>query len=113
MPEVTISTHILNTTSGRPLPNAPVTISDLTVPATLMESSTTNSDGRLPQPFRVQIGEGELRTLKLRFEFADADKSLGVFYPFAEVAFTVSGADRHLHVPLLISPYGYSTYRGS
>jgi 5-hydroxyisourate hydrolase-like protein (transthyretin family) len=67
---------------------------------------TTNADGRIP----VMLPPDSTLTLgtyKLVFEVA------GVFFPEVSIVFVVDDASAHYHVPLLLSPYGYSTYRGS
>ncbi|KAJ3084255.1 26S proteasome non-ATPase regulatory subunit, partial [Physocladia obscura] len=97
---------------GRPLPNARVILSTANE-SDVAINAITNSDGRLTAPFRVDVGANSKRQCRLRFEFDEADPTLAVFYPFVEVAFAVQYGDSHLHVPLLISPFGYSTYRGS
>ncbi|WP_432476823.1 hydroxyisourate hydrolase [Nocardioides sp. GXQ0305] len=96
----TLSTHVLDTAAGRPAQGVPVTLSDADG-ATLAEA-VTDADGRVGS-----LG-GELATGSYRLRFV-VD---GAFYPEVVVAFTIS-ADEHHHVPLLLSPYGYSTYRGS
>ena len=73
----------------------------------------TNEDGRLgdlidPEDFTRGV-------YKLRFDTAAYYDVFGLkcFYPFVEVAFNIEDPKQHYHVPLLLSPYGYSTYRGS
>jgi 5-hydroxyisourate hydrolase len=74
----------------------------------------TNADGRatqlLPAGARLEVGE-----YRLRFELAAffAGRGAEAFYPRADVDFLVRESDQHYHVPLLLSPFGYSTYRGS
>ncbi|QDO87163.1 hydroxyisourate hydrolase [Ornithinimicrobium ciconiae] len=96
----TLSTHVLDTAAGRPAPGVPVTLLDA-ADAVLAEAST-DADGRVGS-----LG-GELTpgTYRLRFGVD------GPFYPEIVVAFRIV-ADEHHHVPLLLSPFGYSTYRGS
>ena len=96
----TLSTHVLDTATGRPAAGVPVTL--LAADGTTLAHGTTDADGRVGS-----LG-GELATGTYRLRFA-VD---GPFYPEVVVAFTVT-ADEHHHVPLLLSPYGYSTYRGS
>ena len=104
-----LSTHILDTSLGRPAVGVRVTLeSDAGV--TIGEGAT-DADGRL-----LAIGPGSLGTgdYRLRFDCASYYAQTGVtgFYPEVVVSFTVS-ADEHYHVPLLLTPHGYSTYRGS
>ena len=102
-----ISTHILNAAAGKPAPNVRVRLfqSDREV-----SSALTNQDGRCPAllPNGVELTPGIYRIV---FEvgpcFPDA------FYPEVSVTFQVRDGSSHYHVPLLISPFGYTTYRGS
>ena len=59
--------------------------------------------------------ELSLGTYRLRFEVGPYFVALGAdaFYPFVDVVFTIVSSDEHYHVPLLLNPFGYSTYRGS
>jgi 5-hydroxyisourate hydrolase len=98
-----ISTHVLDTANGTPV--AGVTV-HLLRDQTIINSQTTNSDGRisamLPSDFAFTPG-----TYKLVFEVK------GPFFPEINIIFQVKDATAHYHVPLLLSPFGYSTYRGS
>jgi 5-hydroxyisourate hydrolase len=96
----TLSTHVLDTAAGRPAGGVPVTLLD--AEGTTLADAVTDADGRVGS-----LG-GELDTGHYRLRFA-VD---GVFYPEVVVAFTIAAHEHH-HVPLLLSPYGYSTYRGS
>lgn len=73
----------------------------------------TDNDGRVKNlTNRQNFSEG---LYKLKFHISDYFKSRGQnsFYPFVEIVFIINNPDEHYHVPLLLSPYGYSTYRGS
>jgi 5-hydroxyisourate hydrolase len=96
----TLSTHVLDTAAGMPVMGIRVLLE--TRAGTPMGEGVTDHDGRIGS-----LG-GELHAGEyvLRFEIA------GVFFPEVVVVFTISD-ERHHHVPLLLSPYGYSTYRGS
>jgi len=96
----TLSTHVLDTAAGRPAAGVPVTLLD--ADGAILDEAATDDDGRVGS-----LG-GELAPGSFRLRFA-VD---GPFYPEVVVAFTIA-ADEHHHVPLLLSPYGYSTYRGS
>jgi 5-hydroxyisourate hydrolase len=100
-----VSTHVLDTTSGRPAAGIGVRLE--TLDGCVLGVGVTDADGRLADlgPARLEVGN-----YLLRFDTATRDDS---FYPEILVAFTVSEADQHYHVPLLLSPYGYTTYRGS
>lgn len=96
----TLSTHVLDTAAGRPAAGVPVALLD--PDGTVLGEGTTDADGRVGS-----VG-GELATGTYRLRFT-VD---GPFYPEVVVTFRVA-ADEHHHVPLLLSPFGYSTYRGS
>jgi 5-hydroxyisourate hydrolase len=105
----TLSTHVLDTSLGRPAAGVRVALESES--GGEMGEGVTDADGRIAGigPDRLDAGD-----YRLRFDSGDYFGALGVtgFYPEVVVTFTVSG-DGHLHVPLLLSPYGYSTYRGS
>jgi 5-hydroxyisourate hydrolase len=112
---VTISTHVLDTAAGRPAPAVAVRLEhrEGAIWRVLAELSTDH-DGRVPAmvPADAAPGAGDY---KLIFETGAYFSARGVetFYPRAVVEFTVREPAAHYHVPLLISPFGYSTYRGS
>jgi 5-hydroxyisourate hydrolase len=110
-----ISAHVLDTTSGRPAEGIAVSLAVLEPNDTwrTIGSGTTNDDGRIAA--LANVSELRERTCRLRFEtrayFERAQ--MPVFFPFIEVAFVVDAARERYHVPLLLNPFGYSTYRGS
>ncbi|NXE17135.1 HIUH hydrolase, partial [Lophotis ruficrista] len=111
-----LTTHVLNTATGLPAARLAVRLARLQECEpqwTELGQRWTDEDGRCP-PF-LAPGEAEAGTYKLRFETAPYWESLGhtSFYPFVEVVFTMADPAQKLHVPLLISPYSYTTYRGS
>jgi 5-hydroxyisourate hydrolase len=100
-----LSTHVLDTALGRPA--AGVRVSLETADGEHIGSGTTDADGRVGAlAERLVPGGYVLRFATGAYLGADA------FYPEVVVTFRVGG-DEHYHVPLLLSPYGYSTYRGS
>jgi 5-hydroxyisourate hydrolase len=109
-----ITTHILDTTKGKPALGVIIILyhggNDEWKE---MARSVTNSDGRIPNllPDEVVLQDG---IYKMRFETKDYfDKEqVKTFYPYVEIVFEVSG-EEHYHIPLLLNPFGYSTYRGS
>lgn len=115
-----ITTHVLDTARGRPAANLSVTLSRQSEDdedgehwQQLAERST-DADGRIAD----LLAPGSLRpgTYRLRFATASYFTSLGIdefFYPWVELVFTVHDPNQHYHVPLLLAPFGYSTYRGS
>jgi 5-hydroxyisourate hydrolase len=112
----TISTHILDTSRGAPASGVAVCLEVQNNDETWTELSHawTDSDGRVKTFFLVErtVSYGTYR-LVFDTEPYYAALSLECFYPQVSVVFKVSDASQHYHVPLLISPYGYSTYRGS
>ena len=104
-----ISTHVLDTSVGRPAPGVAV---ELSQEDRVIASGVTDADGRLMTlgPDRLEPG-----SYRLRFATADFFRRAGreTFYPSITIDFSVGAPEEHLHVPLLISPFGFSTYRGS
>jgi len=101
---VTISTHVLDTARGEPAVGVPVRLDrDRDGEWAAVAYSTTDRDGRV----RDLAPAAQAGTYRLVF---DVD---GPFFPEVIVVFRVAAPERHLHVPLLIGPYGYTTYRGS
>jgi len=112
---MSLSTHVLDIARGRPAPGIPVILSTQG-PAgwTELARGKTDADGRIPTLLAASAPIAPGTTLRLRFELSGYFTSLGVptFFPYAEVVFILQD-DGHHHVPLLLSPFGYSTYRGS
>lgn len=106
-----ITTHILDTSLGKPASGVPVVLykqhDDYW---DVIAANTTDKNGRISE-FPDQTGKLTPGVYKLKFEVKDYFKE-DVFFPFVEVVFYVSKGE-HYHVPLLLSPFGYSTYRGS
>jgi 5-hydroxyisourate hydrolase len=110
-----ITTHILDLSRGKPAAGVSVRLEREEADGNFkgLGEGTTDQDGRnkslLPDGAPLKPG-----TYRLRFETAPYFKALGAesFYPYVEIFFDVK-EDAHHHVPLLLSPYGYSTYRGS
>ena len=109
----TVSTHVLDSVTGRPAAGVVVALERLA--GALWEAvgtGTTDADGRVASLAPDGVGPGTHRVVFATGEwFAAAGRA--AFYPEVTVTFTVSAGDAHLHVPLLLAPYGYSTYRGS
>ncbi|XP_043351184.1 cadherin-1-like [Dermochelys coriacea] len=115
-PSGSLTTHVLNTLTGQPATGLATHLSQLKGPGLqwmeLMKSST-NVDGNcllFQAPEQVKAG-----TYKLHFDTGAYWQQLGYtsFYPYVEVVFTVTEQTRKLHIPLLISPFSYTTYKGS
>lgn len=102
-----ITTHVLDTAHGRPAAGVPVRLERLLPEGPQpLASATTDHDGRV-----TDLGPNQVQPGRYRLVFDVADYHDG-FFPEVVITFTVS-ADERYHVPLLVSPYGYSTYRGS
>lgn len=130
-PKISLSTHILDTSRGLPASNVKVQFFKLISNNWLNSNfdGSTNADGRLKD---FPCVDGSVNGVyKLKFEVGEYFQSLGqpTLYPFIEVSlmlsfllnydnfflqisFTIS-SESHYHIPLLLNPFGYSTYRGS
>jgi 5-hydroxyisourate hydrolase len=107
-----ISTHVLDTSRGRPASEVAVRLErEVDSGWELLASGVTDTDGRARDLLSSPPASGHYR---LTFDTASYFSAVGehAFYPEVSVTFAVDGED-HYHVPLLLNPYGYSTYRGS
>lgn len=107
-----ITTHILDVALGKPAANVPVELEMLSGKTwKKMSAKKTNQDGRVEDLLKPgsKVKSG---TYRLSFKIGKYFKG-ETFYPYAEIVFQVKNTGQHYHVPLLVSPYGYSTYRGS
>ncbi len=109
-----LTTHVLDTAHGVPASGIEVTLAVLRDGDWVhLGRYATNADGRVPD----MLAEGALTTgtWRLRFDVAEyfGRRQLRCFFPSAELVFEVTDLSRHHHVPLLVSPFSYSTYRGS
>lgn len=107
-----LSTHVLDSSLGRPAPGIALELSDA-ISGRLIASAETNSDGRVSQWSQAPLlAAGEY---KLKFDVAAYFRATNTpaFYPEVVIHFTIIDASQHYHVPLLLSPFAYSTYRGS
>ncbi len=109
---MSISTHVLDTMRGAPAAGLAVTLRRREPDGDWKEvgNAVTDSDGRVLEITDEQLGAGEYR---LEFDTRPYFERSGLqaFYPAVSVTFNFE--DGHLHVPLLLSPYGYTTYRGT
>jgi 5-hydroxyisourate hydrolase len=109
-----LTTHILDTTKGKPVPGVTIILyHGENDEWTEMTRGITNADGRLIDLLKKEALL-EKGIYKMRFETKDYfDKhQTATFYPYIEIVFDVT-TNEHYHVPLLLNPFGYSTYRGS
>jgi len=109
-----ITTHVLDTARGCAGAGVPVHLERLDVGGWQpIGDGVTDADGRLATLASGPVTEG---TYRLRFDTAAYFAASGqavYFFPSAEIQFLVQGEGAHYHVPLLLSPFGYSTYRGT
>lgn len=110
-----ITTHVLDTAIGKPATGIDLTLSQfINNEWKLLGGGTTDSDGRVADllPADKILGAGRYKVLFVTESYFKNQK-VNAFYPYAEVVFDISGDGEHYHIPLLLSPFGYSTYRGS
>lgn len=109
-----LTTHVLDTARGLPAAGVALSLEQRVDGAWLpVSSGVTDDDGRckgLLAPGALVAGDWRL-TFETGAWYAQRGESC--FYPVATITFTVSEVSRHHHVPLLLAPYGFSTYRGS
>jgi 5-hydroxyisourate hydrolase len=105
---ITLSTHVLDTTLGKPARGIRVTLRRGGI---VLGSDVTDAEGRISE-FGVLMNQG---TYRLSYGVAEYWKAAGqeAFFPEIVINFTIESSTGHYHVPLLLSPYGYTTYRGS
>ncbi|MEO5563122.1 MAG: hydroxyisourate hydrolase [Chitinophagaceae bacterium] len=109
-----LTTHILDTTKGKPAQGVTIILykgqNDVWKE---LARGTTNADGRIPDLLKKDALL-EYGIYKMRFEVKDYfDKDrVATFYPYIEIVFDIT-TNEHYHIPLLLNPFGYSTYRGS
>lgn len=109
-----ISTHVLDTSLGKPAVGVSVVLEVESPNGGWKEAGrgATNADGRIPDLLKASL---ERMKYRLTFEtgaYFEA-RRVSCFYPRVVIVFEVRDADQHHHIPLLLSPYGYSTYRGT
>lgn len=111
-----ITTHVLDTSLGRPASGIETKLSRRSASGAWQElaSGKTNDDGRimnlLPPEFQLTAGLYQMTFDTGAYFRGQAGQS---FYPFVSITFEITQPEQHYHVPLLLSPFGYSTYRGS
>ena len=113
-----LTTHILDTARGCPAKGVSIDLFKLDGESRIhMTSTTTNDDGRTNSPI-IPKGELEVGTYELVFKIGDyfkghAPESDNPFIDVVPIRFGIDDATSHYHVPLLASPFSFSTYRGS
>ena len=112
---MTISTHVLDTSIGRPAPGVDVRLQRQEADAWVdVGHATTNEEGRVTTlaAANAHLGAGLYRLTFGAGAYFDR-RGVHAFYGDITIEFIVRDAGAHYHVPLLVSPFGYSTYRGS
>jgi len=111
-----ISTHILDLVQGKPAANVPVRLERQLASGDwrLLTSASTDQDGRCPQllPDSEYLSAGVYRLVFETGSYFELQK-IDALYPVVEVAFSVRDGESDFHIPLLLSPNGYTTYRGT
>ncbi|QCS44829.1 hydroxyisourate hydrolase [Natrinema versiforme] len=112
-----LTTHVLDTGREGPAPGVEVTLQrlDESSEAEQLAQGVTNDDGRLTEPL-LTSEEMEAGTYQLLFDVGEYYRSVddeSSFLDTVPVRFVIAEPDEHYHVPLLLSPGGYTTYRGS
>lgn len=111
---MSVSTHVLDLVTGRPARGVRVSLDRWSGDGfTSVSGGETDDDGRI----RELVAKGALPVGRYRIRFETGAwfeaTATPTFYPWVEIAFEVTDGAAHHHVPLLLGPYGYSTYRGS
>jgi hydroxyisourate hydrolase len=104
---LSLTTHVLDTARGRPAAGVRIELFRLD-PRTLLKAVVTNDDGRTDEPLLAQLEAGSYElTFAVGAYFGEG------LFDEVPIRFRVDDAGAHYHVPLLVSPWSYSTYRGS
>jgi 5-hydroxyisourate hydrolase len=117
-----ITTHVLDTALGRPAEGIALTLYRLDPGSgewVVLASGVTNADGRVAD-FLARDETLAAGTYRMHFDTGSYLEDSGLagrqgpaFYPWVDVVFSLGDGGEHYHIPLLLSPFGYSTYRGS
>ena len=110
-----LTTHVLDTANGKPAAGMEIRLFQISGDKrTLLKTEKTNSDGRCDSPL---LSGAEITNSEYELEFDVGSYFSGMgerpFLGTVPVRFGISSPEEHYHVPLLVSPFGYSTYRGS
>ncbi len=110
-----ITTHVLDVSRGSPADGIPAILEFKSAEGwNELARGLTNSDGRIPDllPKERKIDPGVYRlTFEIR-SYVERNHTAG-FYPYVPIVFEIRDSEQQYHIPLLLSPFGYSTYRGS
>ncbi len=110
-----ITTHVLDTAKGHPAAGIPISLFHLDKGNWIeISQGVTNQDGRIADLLAdgITLAAGRYR-MRFMLEGYFSSQDQPSFYPQVDIECNLSGAGDHYHIPLLISPFGYTTYRGS
>lgn len=111
-----VTTHVLDAALGTPAAGVTVALEAAADPQRKswvpVATDATNSDGRVPDFGPDRLSAGTYRVIFDTAEYFERTGQRG-FYPEVSIAFELTDEDQHYHVPLLLSPFSFSTYRGS
>ena len=111
-----LSSHILDISQGKPAPNVKIALSkqDENQNWVLIDEKYTDNNGRIKDFLKEESNKNNNGVYKLTFYITPYFEKLKqkTFYPFIEVVFEIKD-NQHYHIPITLSPYGYSTYRGT
>ena len=111
-----LSSHILDISQGKPAPNVKIALSkqDKNQNWVLIDEKYTDNNGRIKDFLKEESNKNNNGVYKLTFYITPYFEKLKqkTFYPFIEVVFDIKD-NQHYHIPITLSPYGYSTYRGN
>jgi len=107
-----ITTHVLDSVAGRPAAEIDVVLEHLDAEWSHVASGTTNDDGRIGDLGPETLASG---TYRITFDTGGyfAKTNTPTFYPEVTITFEIDESEKHYHVPILLSPFAFSTYRGS
>lgn len=110
-----LTTHVLDTSVGRPAAGLRVRVfyekDDGTEES--LNQNRCDENGRVTDLLSQDVWKLGIYRIRFFVQEYFSSKGIDCFYPYCDVTFTVRETESHYHVPLLLSPYGYSTYRGS
>ena len=111
-----LSSHILDISQGKPAPNVKISLSkqDKNQNWVVIDEKYTDNNGRIKEFLKEEAGKNNNGVYKLTFHIVPYFERLKqkTFYPFIEVVFEIKDT-QHYYIPITLSPYGYSTYRGN
>lgn len=110
-----ITTHVLDTAKGIPAENVPIQLESwINSEWQLLARGSTNADGRLTNLLEPgSLAKGNYRISFDVEKYFSSQNIQSFFYHVVRIEFEILNPEQHYHVPLLLSPFGYSTYRGS